>query len=192
MYLFSSNKNHIDQYRRELSFGGGCINDVVIHLATSKMAFGGVGESGMGAYHGKRGFEALFPTSNPSSIKNLDRFTHALSALYEQAIQQAAACFLAIANRELLSSIPKRDTPKTFFLFGWLFRCSLSGQVFLQALFLSVFSKRFCWVNFPCRQLFSGQLPKAALKYLHLVRRVQPFRPFRMQGHGPHGLPYLK
>ena len=59
MYLFSSNKNHIDQYRRELSFGGGCINDVVIHLATSEMAFGGVGESGMGAYHGKRGFEAF-------------------------------------------------------------------------------------------------------------------------------------
>lgn len=59
MYLFSSNKNHIDQYSRELSFGGGCINDVVIHLATSEMAFGGVGESGMGAYHGKRGFEAF-------------------------------------------------------------------------------------------------------------------------------------
>ena len=59
MYLFSSNKNHIDQYRRELRFGGGCINDVVIHLATSEMAFGGVGESGMGAYHGKRGFEAF-------------------------------------------------------------------------------------------------------------------------------------
>lgn len=59
MYLFSSNKNHINQYRRELSFGGGCINDVVIHLATSEMAFGGVGESGMGAYHGKRGFEAF-------------------------------------------------------------------------------------------------------------------------------------
>ena len=36
-----------------------CINDVVIHLATSEMGFGGVGESGMGAYHGKTGFDAF-------------------------------------------------------------------------------------------------------------------------------------
>ena len=43
----------------ELSYGGGCINDVVIHLATSEMGFGGVGESGMGAYHGKDGFDAF-------------------------------------------------------------------------------------------------------------------------------------
>ena len=40
-------------------YGGGCINDVVIHLATSAMGFGGVGESGMGAYHGKDGFDAF-------------------------------------------------------------------------------------------------------------------------------------
>ena len=38
-------------------FGGGCVNDVVIHLATSALLFGGVGESGMGAYHGKAGFK---------------------------------------------------------------------------------------------------------------------------------------
>ena len=40
-------------------YGGGCINDVVIHLATSEMGFGGVGESGMGSYHGKEGFDAF-------------------------------------------------------------------------------------------------------------------------------------
>lgn len=59
LYLFSSNKAHQKRVTRELSYGGGCINDVVIHLATSQMGFGGVGESGMGAYHGKRGFEAF-------------------------------------------------------------------------------------------------------------------------------------
>ena len=42
-----------------LPYGGGCINDTVIHLATSKMGFGGVGESGMGSYHGKEGFDAF-------------------------------------------------------------------------------------------------------------------------------------
>ena len=38
---------------------GKCINDVIIHLATSEMGFGGVGESGMGSYHGKAGFDAF-------------------------------------------------------------------------------------------------------------------------------------
>lgn len=59
LYLFSNDKKHIRRVTAELSYGGGCINDVVIHLATSAMGFGGVGESGMGAYHGKDGFEAF-------------------------------------------------------------------------------------------------------------------------------------
>ena len=59
LYLFTSNKKHIKRVTSELSYGGGCINDVVIHLATSEMGFGGVGESGMGAYHGKTGFDAF-------------------------------------------------------------------------------------------------------------------------------------
>ncbi|MBQ7780379.1 MAG: aldehyde dehydrogenase [Clostridia bacterium] len=59
LYLFSSNKKHIKRVTTELSYGGGCINDVVIHLATSEMGFGGVGASGMGSYHGKDGFDAF-------------------------------------------------------------------------------------------------------------------------------------
>lgn len=59
LYLFSSNKAHIHRVNEELSYGGGCINDTIIHLATSEMGFGGVGDSGMGAYHGKAGFEAF-------------------------------------------------------------------------------------------------------------------------------------
>lgn len=59
LYLFSGNKNHIRRVTTELSYGGGCINDVVIHLATSEMGFGGIGESGMGSYHGKDGFDAF-------------------------------------------------------------------------------------------------------------------------------------
>ena len=47
LYLFSSDKTHMNRVTRELSYGGGCINDVVIHLATSEMGFGGFGESGM-------------------------------------------------------------------------------------------------------------------------------------------------
>ena len=61
LYIFSSDKKHIKRVTTELSYGGGCVNDVVIHLATSEMAFGGVGESGMGGYHGKDGFDAISP-----------------------------------------------------------------------------------------------------------------------------------
>ena len=41
------------------SFGGGCINDTIIHLASSQLSFGGVGDSGMGEYHGKASFDTF-------------------------------------------------------------------------------------------------------------------------------------
>ena len=59
LYLFTGSNKHKKRVTRELSYGGGCINDVIIHLATSEMGFGGVGESGMGSYHGKEGFDAF-------------------------------------------------------------------------------------------------------------------------------------
>ncbi len=59
LYIFSGNKKNIKRITSELAYGGGCINDVVIHLATSEMGFGGVGESGMGNYHGRSGFDAF-------------------------------------------------------------------------------------------------------------------------------------
>jgi len=64
LYIFSQNKKHIKDITSKIAFGGGCINDVVIHLATSEMGFGGVGESGMGAYHGKTGFDAFSHTKS--------------------------------------------------------------------------------------------------------------------------------
>lgn len=59
LYIFAQDKNVIGKVTSRCSYGGGCINDVVIHLATSNMGFGGVGESGMGAYHGKTGFDTF-------------------------------------------------------------------------------------------------------------------------------------
>ena len=64
LYIFSENQGHIREVTERLSFGGGCVNDVVIHLATAEMGFGGVGESGMGSYHGKAGFDAFSHTKS--------------------------------------------------------------------------------------------------------------------------------
>ncbi|MBQ9942388.1 MAG: aldehyde dehydrogenase [Christensenellaceae bacterium] len=59
LYLFTADKAVEKRVLREVSFGGGCINDVVVHLTNPNMHFGGVGESGMGQYHGIRGFETF-------------------------------------------------------------------------------------------------------------------------------------
>ena len=59
LYLFSSDRRTIREVTARCRYGGGCINDTIIHLATSAMGFGGFGESGMGAYHGKVGFDAF-------------------------------------------------------------------------------------------------------------------------------------
>ena len=59
LYLFTRRASAEQRVLDECSFGGGCINDTIIHLATSRMPFGGVGHSGMGSYHGKRSFESF-------------------------------------------------------------------------------------------------------------------------------------
>jgi aldehyde dehydrogenase (NAD+) len=59
LYLFSNLATSQRRVVQELSFGGGCINDTLVHLANPELPFGGVGESGMGSYHGHFGFETF-------------------------------------------------------------------------------------------------------------------------------------
>jgi aldehyde dehydrogenase (NAD+) len=59
LYFFSTNRNHQARVIREISFGGGCINDTISHIIYPALPFGGVGDSGMGSYHGKAGFETF-------------------------------------------------------------------------------------------------------------------------------------
>ena len=59
LYFFTSDKAAAKDVTSRCGFGGGCINDTIIHLATTEMGFGGFGESGMGAYHGKTGFDTF-------------------------------------------------------------------------------------------------------------------------------------
>ena len=59
LYLFTTRASVEEIFTQRVSFGGGCINDTIIHIATSRMGFGGVGESGKGKYHGKASFETF-------------------------------------------------------------------------------------------------------------------------------------
>ncbi|MGE6396140.1 aldehyde dehydrogenase [Chryseobacterium scophthalmum] len=58
-YLFTNNSEEKENFKNKLSFGGGCINDVIMHLGNENLPFGGVGNSGIGNYHGKFGFETF-------------------------------------------------------------------------------------------------------------------------------------
>lgn len=58
-YYFSKDKETTHKVLDQCSFGGGCVNDTIVHMTTSHMGFGGVGASGMGAYHGKTGFDTF-------------------------------------------------------------------------------------------------------------------------------------
>jgi len=59
LYVFTESKSFCDFVIRHFSFGGGCINDTVIHIANKNLPFGGVGHSGMGAYHGQSSFDTF-------------------------------------------------------------------------------------------------------------------------------------
>lgn len=58
-YLFTNNAEEKENFTNKLSFGGGCINDVMMHLGNENLPFGGVGNSGIGNYHGKFGFKTF-------------------------------------------------------------------------------------------------------------------------------------
>lgn len=58
-YVFSENSKKAEKIMQDMSFGGGCINDTIMHLGNPNLPFGGVGASGMGSYHGQRSFETF-------------------------------------------------------------------------------------------------------------------------------------
>lgn len=72
LYLFSNSSAVQKKVLNEISFGGGAINDVIMQLANSKLPFGGVGQSGMGNYHGEYGFKAF--SHHKSVIKKTNWF----------------------------------------------------------------------------------------------------------------------
>ncbi|WP_027964532.1 aldehyde dehydrogenase [Halalkalibacillus halophilus] len=72
LYYFSENSQKQEWVMKNLSFGGGCINDTIMHLANSNLPFGGIGASGIGNYHGKSSFEAF--THRKSILKQTTSF----------------------------------------------------------------------------------------------------------------------
>jgi aldehyde dehydrogenase (NAD+) len=75
LYVFSRKRSVVRSILSQVSFGGGCINETVMHLGNENLPFGGVGNSGMGSYHGKTGFETFSHLKSvliKSSCLNID------------------------------------------------------------------------------------------------------------------------
>ena len=72
LYFFSSNKQNQQRILQEVSYGGGCLNDIIMHLGNPELPFGGVGNSGIGSYHGKATFDTF--SHRKSILKNSFRF----------------------------------------------------------------------------------------------------------------------
>lgn len=92
-YIFSNSRANIDKLINNCTFGGGCINDTIMHLTNENLPFGGVGKSGMGSYHGKKSFETFshfrsvlikgrleinikYPPYNSKKMKLMKKFTN--------------------------------------------------------------------------------------------------------------------
>ena len=67
LYVFSENKAFSEEVITRFSFGGGCVNDTISHVASNYLPFGGIGSSGMGSYHGKSSFDTF--THSKSIVK---------------------------------------------------------------------------------------------------------------------------
>lgn len=72
LYVFSENERIQKEVLNSISFGGGCINDTVYHLASPYLPFGGVGNSGIGSYHGKGSFDTF--SHHKSVLKQTTKF----------------------------------------------------------------------------------------------------------------------
>ncbi|APH03715.1 aldehyde dehydrogenase [Bacillus weihaiensis] len=75
LYLFTTSQTIEDQVLETISFGGGCVNDTLMHIATPHLPFGGVGESGIGSYHGESSFHAFTHTKSILKQTNLFDFS---------------------------------------------------------------------------------------------------------------------
>ena len=95
LYLFTENEKVEQDVLSQLSFGGGCINDTIIHLATPYLGFGGVSNSGMGTYHGKKSFDTF--THEKSIIKKSDKIDIPIRYMpYNKAKEQLMKFFLKL------------------------------------------------------------------------------------------------
>ena len=95
LYIFAQDKAICEKVTSECGFGGGCINDTIIHLATPYLGFGGVGNSGMGSYHGKKSFDTF--THEKSIIKKSDKIDIPVRYMpYNKAKEQLMKFFLKL------------------------------------------------------------------------------------------------
>ena len=102
LYLFTTNKKIEKEILKDLSYGSGCINDTIIQLATSKMPFGGVGNSGMGSYHGKYSFDTF--SHEKSIVKKYNWIDLPIRYMPYKDLKTSITCFSSLFFKKRSSS----------------------------------------------------------------------------------------
>lgn len=109
LYVFSNNKKVIDDFVEKTSSGGIAVNDTIVHAAPKSLPFGGVGNSGMGAYHGKATFDT-FVHKKSTLVKNLSKFGEKLSCKRYPPYTDD--------NLKYITNMLSKKLPKMFVSFG--------------------------------------------------------------------------
>jgi len=115
LYVFTGRDGIVDLFAKNTSSGGLCINDTIMHLGVEELPFGGVGASGMGAYHGKHGFDT-FTHFKPILHKDLSWFSEKISELRYAPYSAKTTDILRVAT--INRALPSLAWIKTGFVFG--------------------------------------------------------------------------
>ncbi|KRT78197.1 hypothetical protein AMK59_6935 [Oryctes borbonicus] len=116
LYIFSANKSNVDTLLQNTTSGGVCVNDTLMHLALESLPFGGVGPSGMGAYHGKYTFDT-FVHKKSTLVKNLSKLSEKMQSARYPPYTEKKLNFL----KSVLKPPPNLKVLKLFpyvFIFG--------------------------------------------------------------------------
>jgi aldehyde dehydrogenase (NAD+) len=137
LYVFSNNKKEADSIIRRTRSGGAIINDVLLHVGTNNLPFGGIGKSGHGAYHGKAGFDAF---SHQRALLNQPFWADMIMKLRYPPYTPAKANMMAN------TSVPKPWYKRT----GSVRRCWITRLIknkWLWAIVIAAVTQRFVNVN---------------------------------------------
>lgn len=106
LYVFSNDKNIVGLFEKQTSSGGVCVNDTIMHFACDALPFGGVGSSGLGAYHGKFSFDT-FSHQKPILEKTIDKFGEMLQSIRYAPYSEGKTKALTLLTRKRNLPIPR-------------------------------------------------------------------------------------
>ncbi|XP_044759412.1 aldehyde dehydrogenase family 3 member A2-like isoform X2 [Coccinella septempunctata] len=124
LYVFSNDKSLVNLFEEQTSSGGVCVNDTIMHFACDALPFGGVGNSGLGAYHGKFSFDT-FSHQKPILEKSIDKFGEMLQSIRYAPYSEGKIKALSLLSRKRKLPIPREYISHILLVVFGFFVCYL-------------------------------------------------------------------